>query len=300
MKLVPARVTRSVGRTILKSKKNSPHIFFGAGVVGVIGSTILACRATLKLEERLDEIRQDVSNVNTLHEDRKTTTINVYSEADHYRDLGYAYTKGSLRLTRLYGPAILIGGASIAALTGSHIQLTRRNAALTATLVAVSRAYEEYRERVREVVGEKQELELYQGIQEKEITIDGKKEKIQVLRDPSKTSVYARFFDEYNPNWVKNPEYNRIFVQCQENYANHLLHARGHVFLNDVYDSLGLDRSQAGAIVGWVLNGETSDNYISFGMYDVGNHPFVNGFERSVLLDFNVDGVIFDKIGQEY
>ena len=60
---------------------------------------------------------------------------------------------------------------------------------------------------------------------------------------------------------------------------------------------LGIPRSQAGAVVGWVL-GE-GDDYIDFGMFDGNNmatRDFVNGYERSILLDFNVDGVIYDLI----
>lgn len=108
-------------------------------------------------------------------------------------------------------------------------------------------------------------------------------------------SPYARFFDEASANWVKDPEINHIFVQCQQNFANNLLIARGHLFLNEVYDMLGIDRSSAGQVVGWVISGD-GDNFVDFGMFEAHSARFVNGYERSILLDFNVDGVVVDKI----
>jgi hypothetical protein len=126
-----------------------------------------------------------------------------------------------------------------------------------------------------------------------------KSKKTIEVTDPNGVSQYARFFDESCVQWSKTPEYNLTFLNCQQNYANDLLHSRGHVFLNEVYDMLGIPRSQAGAVVGWVLGKDNDVGYIDFGIYD-GNRmrarDFVNGYERSILLDFNVDGVIYDLI----
>lgn len=282
---VPAGLTRSVGRQILIAKKNSPHIFFAGGIVGVTGAAVLACKATLKLEPILTDMKKDLDQV-------KADTEITDQERQH--QAGTVFIKGVFEIGKLYAPAIALGAASIAALTGSHVQMTRRNAALSATLALVSQAYEDYRFRVRQELGDEKELSLYRGIVEKEETVDGKK-KITRIGDPTKHSPYARFFDEMSLNWEKNAELNRIFIQCQQSYMNQLLHARGHVFLNEVYDALGLERSQAGAVVGWVRNGD-GDGYIDFGMFVPDNARFVNNMERSVLLDFNVDGVIYDKI----
>lgn len=108
-------------------------------------------------------------------------------------------------------------------------------------------------------------------------------------------SIYGRWFDEGSLNWQKNTEMNHIFLECQQRYANNKLQAKGHMFLNEVYDALGLERSQAGAVVGWVINGD-GDGYIDFGMYEPGSNLFINNIEPRILLDFNVDGVVYDKI----
>lgn len=305
MYIVPNSLIRTVSRQVLLAKKHSPHIFFAAGIAGTITSTVLACRATLKLSDTLDDIKEDLVTVKDMREgvnsnqmillDGEELKSGPYSEVDWYQDTFYVYSKASLKLVKLYAPSVIIGVVSIGALTGSHIQLVRRNTALMAAYAAVQQAFEEYRERVRYQYGEERELDIYHGVNTEVIeTSDGDKLERKII-DPNRYSMYARFFDEYSCHWQKDPELNRLFVQCQMNYANNLLRARGHLFLNEVYDMLGIDRSSAGQVVGWVLNG-AGDNYVSFGMFDAYNSAFVNGAERSILLDFNVDGVVYDKI----
>ena len=274
-------VTRSIGRKILELRKESPHIFFVGGIIGSVTGTILACRATLKLSDTLGEIEEDVNGVKLLKE---------HDNPEWQKDMVYVYVKSGLKITKLYGPAVVVSVASLAALTGSHIQLTRRNAALMAAYGVLQQAYDDYRERVRQELGEEKEKELYLGIREE----THGKEIVKVV-DPNKWSPYARFFDEGSQYWRKDSEMNFLYVRCQQQYANDLLRARGHVFLNEVYDMLGIDRCKAGAVVGWVI-GKEGDNYVSFGIYEAYQAQFISGWERSILLDFNVDGVIYDKI----
>ena len=295
MKYVPNSAIRAVSRQVLVAKKNSPHIFFGIGLVGTIAGTVLACRATLKLSQTLDEIQKDLDVVKAKNKVMPQGDLFPSASEDLYYQSVQVYIKSGLKIMRLYGPSIVVSGVSIGLLTNSHIELSRRNAALMAAYATVQKAYEDYRERVREVVGEEKELELYRGIETKKIKgEDGTEIEVKTV-DPNKYSQYAKFFDEYSEHWNKDPELNRIYVQCQQNYANNLLHARGHVFLNEVYDMLGIERSSAGQVVGWLRHSD-GDNYVSFGIFEAFNSAFVNGNERSILLDFNVDGVIWDKI----
>jgi hypothetical protein len=292
MKLVPNVVTRQIAHSTLLAQKNSPGVLFGVGVVGMIGTTVLACRATLKLEEVLDESAGKISQAKNLdHPD--------YSEMDRKKDLSVIKVQTGVKIVKLYTPAIIVGGISIAALTQSHNILNRRNAALTAAYAALEKGFDEYRQRVIERYGEEQDQHFRYGTQQVEIEENGKK-KVVTRVSQNDPSIYARFFDQGSPSWSKEPEYNLIFLKCQQNYANDLLRARGHVFLNEVYDMLGIPRSKAGAVVGWLLtpDGQT-DNYINFGVFDDKSEAardFVNGFEGAILLDFNVDGVIYDRI----
>ena len=112
-------------------------------------------------------------------------------------------------------------------------------------------------------------------------------------------SQYARFFNEACPGWEKDPECNLMYLLQQQHYANAKLKANGFLFLNDVYGMLGFPKTKAGQIVGWIYkeNNTDGDNYVDFGIYRTdANSKFVNLYENSILLDFNVDGPIIDKI----
>lgn len=278
-------ITRNIGRKILVTKKNSPHIFFVGGVAGVVTSAVLACRATLRLEENLDQIKSDLDIL------KRHDFENDLGDANH---TGFIVVKSVTVLGKLYGPSIAVGVVSVAALTGSHIQLTRRNAALTATLALVTKAYDEYRLRVQEEIGVDRELDIYRSVKDHEVTEGGKKKLVKV-HDPNGRSPYSRIFDETSQRYEKDAELNRLFLTCQQEYANHRLRARGHIFLNEVYDDLGFERTAAGSVVGWIINGD-GDGFVDFGMFDAYNSEFINGRERACILDFNVDGVIYDKI----
>lgn len=296
MSFIPVSVTRTFARAVLQTKKNSPHIFFVVGVAGIVTTTVLACKATLKLEKNLDEIKTNFHEVKGMREDSKKELVQ-YSDHDYHRDMLYLYGKSVKRITVLYAPAVTVGTLSIAALTGSHVQLARRNAALTGAFAAISKAYDEYRIRVREEIGEERELDIYRGIRTKEVEIDGKKELVKYT-DPGGWSPYAREFMEGNSRFQNSQELNRLTILTAQNYANHMLHANGHYFLNDAYDSLGFDRTTAGSIVGWVLSGD-GDGYIDFGLHDPVNYPTpLFDIRRSFLLDFNVDGVVYHKLDE--
>jgi Family of unknown function (DUF6353) len=290
MQWIPMAVSKALGRQALVLEKNSPAILFGTGIVGMVGSTVLACRATLKLEEVLDEGKENIKKAKTLeHED--------YSEKDREKDLALIHIQTSMKIVKLYGPAIVLGGAAVAALTQSHSILNKRNAALTAAYAALEKGFAQYRQRVVEKYGEEEDRNFRYGSREVEVMENGKKKTVLRVGE-GEPSIYARFFDPMSTKWSKEPEYNLLLLKCQQNYANDLLRARGHVFLNEVYDMIGVPRSKAGSVVGWILVGNVKENWVDFGIWDDDNNvrDFVNGREASILLDFNVDGVIYDKI----
>jgi Family of unknown function (DUF6353) len=294
MKFVPEVIGRQVARNTLLLQKSSPGVLLGVGIVGMVGSTVLACRATLKMDSIVHEAKDKLDMAKTLeHRD--------YSEKDRQRDISLVYFQTGVKIAKAYAPAIILGGVSIYALTSSHNILSRRNAALTAAYAALEKGFSEYRERVVEKYGEDEDRNLRYGTRTEEVVDKKTKKKKKVTRVAlGEPSIYARFFDEGSASWDREPEYNLIFLKCQQNWANDLLHSRGHVFLNEVYDMLGIPRSKAGAVVGWLLSAEgETDNFVNFGVFDGTSErarDFVNGTEGSILLDFNVDGVIYDKI----
>lgn len=286
-----------LGRSGLIIKKYSPEILTTVGIAGMVGTTILASRATLKLHPVVEEIREEKANADYAAEQQILET-GTYDKKEHTKAVARVYVHGAVEVSKIYGPAITLGLGSIACIIAAHGIMQRRTVAIAAAYKALETSFVEYRKRVIEVLGEKKEEDLRLGREVKEITDENGKTKKVTTLNPVGISPYARFFDELSDNWSKTPEYNLLFLKAQQNYANDLLHARGHVFLNEVYDMLGVPRSQAGQVVGWVIS-KDGDNFIDFGMYDHASenaHAFVNGYEKSILLDFNVDGVIYDQI----
>lgn len=295
---LPNAVTSTVSRQILIGAKHSPTILFVGGVVGVVAATVTACRSTLKLETVLNDIQDDKDKAKTLLKSNNKD----YSEADYKKDMAHLYIQSVVKVTKLYGPSILLGALSIAALTGSHNILSKRNAALTAAYAAVEESYRQYRARVINEYGSDKDRELRYGSETTtrvvEDTNGPKKFNEKHVRKDGAT-MYSRFFEEFNQNWSPTPEYNVMFLRAQQNHANDVLQAKGHILLNDVYDMLGMDRSKAGCVVGWVRDGD-GDGFVDFGIWNDDTmtqfHNFITGREGAILLDFNVDGVVYDKI----
>ena len=299
-------ITKFAGRGGLVLKKYSPEILIVTGISGIVVSTVLACKATLKVDEVICDSDDKIQTIHDVYNgDVECKEGAIYTEEDYKKDLAIAYIQKGFAFVKLYGPAVSLGAASIACILGSHHIMSKRNVAIMAAYKATEEAFEQYRKRVVDEYGEDKDRQLKYGTTKETITEtikgeDGKDKKVKKTiekNDPNMHSQYARFFDESSTQWSKTPEYNLTFLKCQQNYMNDLLNTRGHVFLNEVYDALGLPRSQAGAVVGWVKG--HGDDFVDFGMYNPDSEKardFVNGYERSILLDFNVDGVIYDLI----
>jgi hypothetical protein len=290
-KFIPTAVSLRAGRALLYTQKHSPTILFAAGVVGVAGTVVLACKATLKVEEILEDAQKKSLDI-------KTVQHATYTEQDRKQDLAIHYTQTTLKLAKLYAPSIAVGVLSIAALTGSHHILSKRNAALTAAYSTLQKGFDEYRKRVRDELGEEKDLEFRHGKQKISEVDPETGKKVARTGPADDPSIYARFFDQTNPRWEGGPGYNVHFLKNCQNWCNDMLRARGHLFLSEVYDHLCIDRTPESTVVGW-LWGKGGDDYVDFGMFD-GNgqakRDFINGREGAILLDFNVDGVIWDKI----
>lgn len=282
---IPTPVSRFAGKATLLGKQHAPDILMSVGVVGVVVTAVMVAKATLKAQPVFQEIKNDADDA------RGRADLN---DQEINKDVAHVYIHGGLKLAKIYSPAITTGLASITCIVSSHGIMRRRNVAMAAAYKALETSFSEYRKRVEEELGDddRKADELRTGVDD---SYDESKPKVNKHDDPNKYSVYSKFFDEMNMNWVRNAEHNLIFLKSQQNYWNDVLVSRGHVFLNEVYDGLGMDRTKAGQVVGWVLN-EDGDNYIDFGIYNLNNYKsreFVNGRERSILLDFNVDGPVY-------
>lgn len=298
---------KTIGRTGLVLKKHSPKIMIVAGTVGTVTAAVMACKATLKATEVLEKTKVDID---TIHEAREVGG-EEYTESMYKKNLSNTYIRTGVEIVKIYGPSVVLGVLSLGTVFASNNILRKRNASLTAAYATVDGAFKRYRKNVVEQYGEEVDKNLRHGIKKQEIEVtetdDKGKEKtvkksVNVIgEDPTKYSDYARFFDEGCAEWDKSPEYNLTFLKSQQNYANDRLRSEGFLFLNDVYKMLGIRLTKAGQVVGWIYDSENpcGDNYVDFGIYNgyhEANRNFVNGYEEVILLDFNVDGDILDKI----
>ena len=291
-----------------KTIKNSPTIFMYAGAAGAIVASVMACKATLKLDSVTKEPKE---KINKIHETVEDETIE-YTQSDARNDLAIVYGSMALDIAKIYAPSVILGGVSLVCMIQSHNILNRRNAALAAAFTTATESFNRYRKAVVEQYGEEADFNLRHGIRKEKVEVTEtdengktkkKKETIDVASAIDGYSEYSRFFDDGCDGWCKDPDLNRMFLKAQQTHANMKLQAQGYLFLNDVYKALGIPDSKAGQIVGWVYNPDRpeGDNYVDFGMTDVSKEnvrDFVNGYEPTILLDFNVDGNIWDKMGE--
>jgi len=298
LSFLPAAVTSKVGRQLLIAQKHSPVMMMTTGVVGVVAAGVLACRATLKVDEILKEAEHDKVKI----EAASALPDEKYNEADKQQDLKVSRIKVAIAVAKNYAPAIAIGVVSLALITGSHVILTRRNAGLTAAYAALDQMFKGYRSRVIADVGEEKDQEYRYDLVDKEIAVEdetGSYTKTVKVPGANGRSDYAVCFEKGSThNWKPEHMYNQMFLSAQQTWANNKLAADGHLFLNDVYRMLGFPDTPAGAVTGWIDGGD-GDSVVDFGVFrydkEMGN-MFVNGNERSIWIDPNVDGVIYDKI----
>ena len=301
------KMSRNLHKFGFKFKKHSPEILAVAGVVGIVASGIMACKASTKLSGVIEETKEQLNQVHDYVE--KNGFSDKYTEEDSKKDTAIIYTQTAVKLVKLYGPAVILGTLSITAMLTSNKILRKRNIALAAAYTTVDKAFKDYRGRVIERFGEELDRELKYNLKSKEIeevVTDENGEETSVKKtvkamNPNDISQYARFFDESCSSWNKSQFHNQMFLKQQQNYANDLLKAQGYLFLNDVYKMLGMDVAPYGQVVGWIYDEKNpvGDNFVDFGLYDLNDEAkrlFINGRERSILLDFNVDGNILDLI----
>ena len=309
--IIPKSVMNKAYKVGFAISKRAPELLTGAGIVLGGAGVFLACKKTLTVNEIIEESKDQIDLIHKVSKNEEgIETYEKYTEEEKNKDLVLAYSQTAVKLIKHYAPAVLFLGGSAACFLASNNILRKRNIGLAAAYAAIDHEFKDYRNRVVEKFGDKVDKQLKYGltaekIEEVEVNEKTGKEKkvtkeIEVAEGIEGYSRYARFFDDASQYWTKDPEYNLMFLRAEQQYANDLLMAHGRLYLNEVYDMLDIPRTKAGQVVGWVYDEKNpkSDCYVDFGIYNVyrqANREFVNGYERSILLDFNVDGYILNR-----
>lgn len=307
---IKATAIKAGNRGLLKVKKYGPEIGLTVGLIGYgVTAVLIAVESMSVKAKEVQEERNDIKEaINSSIEalEKGEMTEDTYSKRDAAIDTIKMNAKTAVGYARVYAPAILVGALSTTSILVSFNVMKKRYLGAVAAYNAVAAAFELYRQRVREEQGDLMDRHFRYGTEIDKVSVteideNGKKTKKQVTVENIDTSkgpsIYAKVFDSSNPNWMDNPGLTLAFLRAQLAVANNMLTARGHLFLNEVYDMLGLERTPEGAVAGWLSNGE--DGFVDFGISDLQNEnvrQFIDGEENALLLEFNVDGLIYDLI----
>lgn len=298
--------SRLANKFAFKAKKHSPEILIAVGAVSIVTGTVQACKATLKMQDVLETTSDNLEKIHGLEDGTlKVKEGETYTEEDARKDKTTVYIQTAVKAIKLYGPSIVLVGGGLGCMIGSHIIMRRRYGAAVAAYSAVTTAFNEYKDRVKERFGEQTQYELEHGVKAEEVEPPdengNKKKETAYVTEKMIKHPYSVIFDESNPNWERDSGYNLIFIKNAEDAANRKLRRKGYLFLNDVYDMLGISNTYIGQFAGWVWDpaDPSIDSRVDFGLYDDYNPQkvaFLQGDEYSVVLDFNCDGNIIDKI----
>lgn len=326
MKTTAKTLTRVGKYTKIKLWKHSPTILAVVGTSGIITAGVMACKATLKLEDTVAEANNDIQNVKAslevANEHPDDEGSKEYIEKQYRKDLFKAYANMGGALVKLYGPSVLVCVSSVACIFGSKKIMDDRYSACLAACTTTERLFAKYRKNVIDDLGEEADRKYRFGTQTRtvETPILDKKgnpktdkngkpkvntDLVEVVDRNSMISDYARVYDEItSKEWDNDYEYNLNNLILRQKYANDLLRSRGYLFLNEVYQMLGFPVTPTGQDVGWIYERDNpiGDNYVDFGMSKVCASDGLTGIDRmcpqnnAILLDFNVDGYIKDRL----
>ena len=300
------KASRTFCKAGLKLKKHSPEILVVGGVVGLVASGVMACKATTKLSAILDDSKEQIELFDKVAANPEMVN-EEYTVEDAEKDKKIVKVQTAVKVAKLYAPAVAIGMVSIGAIFASNNIMRKRNVALGAAYATVDQAFKDYRNRVVDRFGEELDKELRYNLKTKEVkeTVEdenGKKKTVKrniKYMDSPMPSEFAVIYDDGCAGWTKDPEDNKFFLIQQQRYANERLKRRGYLSLNEVYELLGFPSTKAGQVVGWLYDCKDpnykGDDFVDFGLYNVDYEPnrdFVNGYERNIILDFNVAPII--------
>lgn len=279
--------------------KAAPGLMITCGIAGVAVGSYKAAQVTPMAKEAIAEFKATRDAIEQHEEDPEAKRECIKAG---YRSLGstllHAYAKPVLFVTG--GTALILGGHGI---------VSKKLATTTASLISTDRIFRNYRNNVIEDQGEEADFRYRTGVKTVNVEtveqdVRGRKRKVNKEYDVLEELVndpFLKLFDESNPNFTKNPTRNLDFLRQQVDFLNRRLVAEGFVSLNDVLYQLGYNRCAEGSIYGWFYDPDNPNchNEIDIGIKDIRRKTIqnaINGYEPVILLNFNVDGLIINKL----
>lgn len=309
IKTVANTVQKVGGRTLLKCKKASPEIMLVGGLVVGAAAIVSACLATRKVDAVVEKTQEELDAIQNrtaeaLEQDINEEAANELAKESKKASFK-AYMNAGWKFAKLYAPSAGLLLLSVGLILGSHGVLKKRYVSTAAAYKALDEAFKDYRKRIASIAGEDVEQRFYNGTDDVEIQLtdpetgEVKTTKAQKQLIKKKDSPYEFDFNKYTAplDWTNNADHNFMYLRSVQSLCNDKYNAQGHLFLNEVLDAIGLQRTSAGAVVGWV-KGSDGDDFVDFGFSDYYVDDFCDEATnaQNIHLNFNVDGVIYDKI----
>lgn len=279
-------------RALFTVKRKSPELMTAGAILFGIGTVIFTWKAARAHDKALEEPKKIIATAKSME------LTETYTKKEQQHDILVGYVNGAREIVKLYGPAALMGGFSIACVLGSHRVLSRRNAGLVAANGILAKEFKDYRDKVIEKYGLDEDYKFKFGDKEEKVTEtvkdeNGEEKTVEKTKakEGYENHTFDRCFDESSLEWRKDPQYNFDFIIRILRQMNDKLGAQGYLRLNDVYEALGFEKTQQGEEYGWIRKSKDDwDVYVSFGCFDEDKEfvrSFLNGTERNVWLSFN-------------
>ena len=313
---VGAAIKAAAGNGLLFAKAHAPEILVGSGIVGFGVTVVGACNATVKAKEAMDTRDDFVSQLDEAFEKGQIT------EKVHETNSKALKRQCKKQLIRAYAPVATTGVVSVILVLAGYRMINGRLVMTAAAYKTLEAGFDRYRTNVKEEFGDEVDWRMLNSIkpetlkaanEEREINraieADNKKKKLhQKKKRDAYQEIYSQIFDQYSDRWRRSWTPDQVFQYLwqKQREANDLLRIRKHVFLNEVYDLLGLPRTPEGAVVGWIITKSNPNSAVSFGIDDIpeSKRREILSAERnediSIRLNFNPDGLIYNLIDQSY
>jgi hypothetical protein len=303
----------ALGGSGLFLKAHAPEIMIGGGVTGFVLTVISACKATDKAHDIL-EAKEEALNDN----DYAFFQENSISEKDHEDSIRQINRNTRWALIKAYTPTATGLAVSVILVLGGYKLINGRLVKTAAAYKILEDGFGRYRENVRDIYGEEADREMLHRVRperlaaaqeerEKNREIDSDKKRGIKNKEKKGTAyqeIYSAVFDQYSDRWRRSwmPEQVWEYLKQKEREANDMLRIRKHIFLNEVYDLLGLERTEEGALVGWILTKNNPESKVDFGMDlipESRKREFLTAQCNEDIwlrLHFNPDGLIYNMI----
>lgn len=200
---------------------NSPAILTGIGVTGTITTAYLAAKASVKAYRSLYEVQEG-------------------AETD--------YTPREIveRTWQYFVPPITTGAITCGCIIMANRVGTRRAAAMATAYSLSDKAFEEYKEKVQERLGKKDEKAIRDEIAQDQVNRNSKRP----VQDPLDTGK-SLFYEGYTGRYLYS---NVETLKAAQNKVNHQINSHSYASLTDFYNAAGIPPNSISDDLGWNSN----------------------------------------------